>query len=46
MDRAVADERYGDAAALKRDMDKFVASDLVYGALMDMETALAEERWD
>lgn len=42
---AVAEERYVDAAALKKDMERFMAEDTVYAALMGLQEALEEERY-
>lgn len=45
MMRAVAEERYVDAAALKKDMDRFVAGDALYSAMEELQAATDEERW-
>lgn len=45
MMQAVAEERYTDAAALKKDMERFERGDVLYTALKEMDAALAEERY-
>ena len=42
--RAVADERYEDAAAHKKELEGFMATDVMFAALTELEEATTEER--
>ena len=42
--RAVAEERFMDAAALKKDLDRFAEGDVLFKAVEELDSALEDER--